>query len=320
MVVSVLGIAGDVLAGDVRQARIAERHDVIATVSQPIRFSELTSKLDKGTVPGVPRLSVPDYGTPKRKRIIERMLEYAIQTEVLYLDALRKGVNHSPAYRAELEHSKQSVLAGLFRDRWAQTLQLRQKWRNGLAITLRNEALYPAGDAVRSDGEVLATVAATKITWGEAGPGLLAATRRAGLSEGASDVVAERWKVLEQLIDVSVLALRAREHGLEQDPAYLERVAELEKASLRGFHYRQLAADMSPTDKQIEAYAAEHADQFPVQDEKARRAIKKALIARGIGQYVDGLKQAFRVTVDEARLDRLLARQAEEAATKGRNR
>jgi hypothetical protein len=310
--------------GSANAAPPADPDDVIATVGgEPIRFSRLTRHLDQGAVPGV---SVPGYGTPERRQVLMRLLDDAISNELLHLDALREGLDQSPAFQRDLARFKENVLAGLFRERQAQEAQqvpadvLREQWREGLAITINQDALDPMRDDARSDDEVLATVGDTSITWGDAKPRLLVATRRAALSEGATDAAAERRKVLDQLIDVPVMAQRARESGLDQDPAFLQRLSEFRKGGLAGFRYRQLAAEMSPTAEEIEAYAGEHAETFPELDEAARRNVEAALTARKVVEYLDDLQaDQFELRVDEAKLDLLFAQEAERhAAEKSR--
>lgn len=295
--------------------------DVIAAVGdQSIRFSQLTKELDQGAVPGV---SVPGYGTPERKQILMRLLDDAIRKDLLYLDALRKGVDRDPAYQRELKRFTDGVLASLFRDHQANEARqvpmnlLREQWREGIAITINNDALDPGRDAGRSDDEVLATAGNTSIIWRGAKARLLVATRRAALSEGVTDAAAERRKVLDQLIDVPVMALRAREGGLEQDPAYLRQLAELRQSGLASFHYRHLAAELASTQEKITVDAQEHAETFEELDERARRAAERAFIEQKIEEYLGALEtDGFHVMVDEAKLDRLFAREAERHAAK----
>jgi hypothetical protein len=302
--------------GTIDDSLIAKTDDVIAIVGKrAIRFHELTHELDKGALPGV---SVPGYGTPERRQILERLLDQAVRNELLYLDALRKGIDQDFAYQRERERFKVVVLAGLFRERQAPTGALRVQWRDGIAITINEGALDPARDAERSDDEVLATVADASITWGDAKARLLVATRRAALSGGATDAAAERRKVLDQLIDVLVMALRAEEAGLNQDPAYLRQVADFKEMGLAAFHYRQLAVVFTPTEEEIVAYAEEHTQAFGELDERARRAIVRSLIEQKVAAYANRLQEdGIEVTVDEAKLNRLLAQEAEQQAATG---
>jgi hypothetical protein len=283
-------------------------NDVIAVVGDTaIRFGELTDQLDQGAAPG----SVPDYGTPERRQVIEHLLENAIQSELLYLDALRKGLDQDPDYHRSLERSRESALAGMLGEREPATEAQRQQWREGLDIEIRDEALDPAGDATRADDVVLATVGNRVITWGDAKARLGVATRRAAMSGGALDASTERRKVLDQLIDVPVMALRASEMGLDQEPAYLERVEQSENSGLTGFYYRMLAERVAPSNAEIEEYAREHADSFPVLDDRARRTIERVLTAEAIANYADALRlDDLDVTIDSARLEELFAQEA----------
>ena len=290
----------------------AESDDVIATVGdQAIHFDQLTQELDQGAAAGV---AVPAYGTPERKRMLKRMLDETIRTELLYQDALRKGVERDPGYQRQLKRFKVGALAARYRDRLAhegQQAQPEDALRAGIPITINEHALDPTRDAARPDDEVLVTVGDATITWGDAKARLLVATRRAARSEGGTDVAAARRKVLEQLSDVSVMALRAREAGLDQDPGYLQRLAEFSRADLAGFHSRQLALAMSPSAEEIEAYAQAHGESIEPSDEEARRTLAGELIQQRLQEYLDQLgTDEFPVAVDEDKLDRLLAQEA----------
>lgn len=324
MLVPVLGLAlAPVHAGvpatdpaqphEANAAPPAEDSDVIATVGdQTIHFRRLTRELDQGAVPGV---SVPAYGTPERKEVVERLLDEAIRNELLYLDARRKGVDQDPAYQAELDRFKDNTLAGLFRERHPGEAEARRPLHEFIPSVIHDHALDPARDAEREDDEVLALVGGETITWGDAGPRLVVATRRAALSEGTTDAATERAKVLNQLIELRVMAVRARQSGLEQDPAYLQRLNGFEQTGLASFHYRQLAEELAPTEAEVAAYAQAHGKTSGLSDERVHRTIERALIDRKISEYLDGLQEnGFPVTVDEARLERLLAQEAEQHA------
>ncbi len=107
------------------------------------------------------------------------------------------------------------------------------------------------------------------------------------------------------------MALRAREAGLDQDPDYLQRLADSSRTGLAGFHSRQLAWRCLPSAEEIEAYAHEHGETIEPADEKARRTVEAALIQQRLEEYLSQLEtDEFPVTVDEAKLDRLLAQEA----------
>ena len=304
------------------EAHLAESDDVVATVGdQVIRLSQLTQELAQGTAAGI---AAPGYGTPERKRILQRMLDEAIRTDLLYLDALRNGVDQDPGYQRQLKRFKEGAVASLYRDRLAHEGQqaepdaLRKQLRNGIPVMIEEHALDPARDAARSDDEALVTAGDATITWGDAKARLLVVTRRAARSEGTMDLAAERRNVLEQLTDVAVMAIRGREAGLDQDPDYLQRLANFSRAGLAGFHSRQIALAMSPSAEEIEAYAHAQGETLERSDEEAWRTAQAALIQQSLREYINQLEtDEVPVTVDEAKLDRLLAQEAESPPAAG---
>ena len=91
-------------------------NDVIARVGdQPITYSELNTLLNSSAVVG---LSVPALGTPERNRVRITLLDKAVSSNLLYLDALKQGVDKDPVYVQELESYSDALLAGLYRQKY----------------------------------------------------------------------------------------------------------------------------------------------------------------------------------------------------------
>jgi len=92
-----------------------EPTDVIARVGdQNITFSEINTLLNSSAVVGV---SVPALGTPERDAVRITTLDKVVSANLLYLDALKRGVDKDPEYQREVERFESATLAGLFRDR-----------------------------------------------------------------------------------------------------------------------------------------------------------------------------------------------------------
>lgn len=91
----------------------SEGSDVIARVGdQPIHFNELSTVLNSSAVVG---LSVPALGTPERDTVRVTLLDRFISANLIYLDALKQGLDKDPAYRREVERFDDAILAGLYR-------------------------------------------------------------------------------------------------------------------------------------------------------------------------------------------------------------
>jgi parvulin-like peptidyl-prolyl isomerase len=87
--------------------------DVIARVGdQVITFGELNVMLNSAAVVG---LSIPALGTPERDTVRITLLDKLVDANLIYLDALRKGVDRDPQYLRDLERLTQGLLADLQR-------------------------------------------------------------------------------------------------------------------------------------------------------------------------------------------------------------
>jgi len=91
-------------------------NDVIARVGdEPITYSELNTLLNSSAIVG---LSVPALGTPERNRVRITLLDKAVSANLLYLDALKQGVDKDPVYVQALERYSDALLAGLYRQKY----------------------------------------------------------------------------------------------------------------------------------------------------------------------------------------------------------
>ena len=93
-------------------ATAAVKNDVIAEVGdQDITYRQLSTMLNSSAVVGV---SVPALGTPQRVRVLIMLLDKEISVDLLYLDALKQGVDQDPDYQADLQAFSDALLAGLY--------------------------------------------------------------------------------------------------------------------------------------------------------------------------------------------------------------
>jgi peptidyl-prolyl cis-trans isomerase C len=89
--------------------------DVVATVGdEEITFSLLNTMLNSSAMVG---LSIPALGTPERNQTIVTLLDKAISANLLYLDALQKGVDQQPVYQQDISRFEEAILASLYRSK-----------------------------------------------------------------------------------------------------------------------------------------------------------------------------------------------------------
>jgi hypothetical protein len=89
--------------------------DVIARVGdQTITFSEINTALNSSAIVG---LSIPAVGTPERDTTRIVLLDRFVSANLLYLDALKQGVDKDPDYQRAITRFSDAILAGLYRKR-----------------------------------------------------------------------------------------------------------------------------------------------------------------------------------------------------------
>jgi len=89
-----------------------ETGDVVARVGdQAIHFSELNTMLNSSAVVG---LSLPALGTPERDTVRITLLDKVVSANLIYLDAMNKGVNKDPEYQLAIQRFNTAMLADTY--------------------------------------------------------------------------------------------------------------------------------------------------------------------------------------------------------------
>jgi len=98
-------------AGDAKES--PPPGDVIARVGdQEITFNQINTMLNSSAVVGV---SLPALGTPERDTARITVLDMVISANLLYLDAIRKGLDKDPGYQRAVETFSTGTLASAYR-------------------------------------------------------------------------------------------------------------------------------------------------------------------------------------------------------------
>ena len=91
---------------------IASLGDVIARVGdQAITFNQINTMLNSSAVVGV---SVPALGTPQRDTARIVVLDKVVSANLLYLDAIRLGLDKDPAYLRDMQNFSEGMLGGQY--------------------------------------------------------------------------------------------------------------------------------------------------------------------------------------------------------------
>ena len=93
------------------------KDDIIARVGdEEITFNLLNTMLNSSAIVG---LSIPALGTPERDQTRLTLLDKVISANLLYLDALKQGLDKDPAYQQDLQNFSDGMLILVYQRRHA---------------------------------------------------------------------------------------------------------------------------------------------------------------------------------------------------------
>ena len=96
--------------------KAAVQDNVIARVGdQAITFPQVNTMLNSSAVVG---LSIPSLGSPERDKVRILLLDKIVSANLIYLDAIKHGVDKDPEYVRELNRFSSLILAGLYRNQY----------------------------------------------------------------------------------------------------------------------------------------------------------------------------------------------------------
>ncbi len=130
----------------------------------------------------------------------------------------------------------------------------RGELRKGFEVDIHAGNLDPAGDDTRADDVTMAEIGNEVITWGDVKATVIAAGKAAVALDPLAMESDNRLPVLQGEIDQRIMALKAREAGLDGDPLYQARLHEFQKTRLVNLHRVNLARQMEPSEEQLQSY------------------------------------------------------------------
>jgi parvulin-like peptidyl-prolyl isomerase len=293
-------LASQLLAFSLAHADQQKAPDVVAMVGdQAITFSEINTMMNSSAIVG---LSMPALGTPERDTVRITLLDKMISANLLYLDALKKGVDKDPAYQQDIEAFSDAILTSLYRkkilvgnvdvsDEEIQTFykqsiapgtEFTDEVRTGIEASIRNRKLKDINSTLRDRLREGVTVSINEKELNPEEDELRADSAVAATYAGTEITWGEvkgalgtplnagsmenRVKALDEIIDSRLITSKARNAGLESDPVYLARMNEYRKTSLINYYRHQLIMKMEPSDAEIKDYYAKNRERIAVKE------------------------------------------------------
>ena len=321
-----LGLALPLGAGAVPQPG-----DVIAKVGdQAITFGQIDTMINSSDVAG---MQVPSPGTRARNDTRLLVLDKVISANLLYLDALSKGVQNEPTYRQDVERFSAAMLGSLYwryldkdirvtddevrnfyKTNIAKGTPFTPAVRNSIEARLKEER-FKAMQAERErrlrEG-VHIVIDETKLDpradASRAGTDVVARVDREAITWGElqsqltnfrnSGSQAARRDVLNELIDLRIATNKARADRLDHDPAYLAQVDEFRKVHLIIVYKARLLPKMQPTDREVREYFKKNKGKIQVPE--SRKIQMVVLKTKAQAEDVKRQIQSGRISIYEA--------------------
>jgi parvulin-like peptidyl-prolyl isomerase len=298
---------------------------------QPISFNQIEIMLNSAGVIG---MNIPPPGTPERNVARLELLDKVVSANLLYLDALDKGVDKAPVYQHEVERFAESTLATMYRqkvligDLPVSDEEIMAYYENnivddtpftkdlGMAIEAKlHKQKYQVRMAdLRERLREGISVSIDEVQLDPAQDGnresdtVVASVDKEAITWGeirghlfnpkGEASVENRVAGLNEFIDRRIMLQKARAVNLEADPKFQERLNEFTKLRLISMHRGQLLEELEPTDDEIRAYYKEHRDGIFIPE--ARKVQMVVMPVKEDAEQVKQQIEAGEITIYEA--------------------
>jgi len=310
---------------------LAKPNDVIAKVGdQTITFSQIDIMINSSDMVGMP---MPSPGTQARNETRLLVLDKVISANLLYLDALKKGVQNDPGYRRDVENFSEAMLGSVYRRNVDKDItvtddEVRDFYKKNVAKgTPFTADVHKAIEARLREERFKARQADMQKRLRAGAKIVIDATKldpKGDASRADSDVVARvdqetitwgelksqltdpqnsgseavRRDVLNELIDQHIAVNKARAAHMDRDPVYLNQVREFKKVHLIIAYKAKLLPQLEPTDREVREYFEKN--KVKIQVPESRRIQMVVLKTKAEAEDVKKQIQSGKITIYEA--------------------
>ena len=300
-----------------------EPGDVVARVGdQTITFGEINTMMNSSPIVG---LDMPALGTPGRDKVRLTLLDKMISANLIYLDALKQGVDKDPGYQRDLQDFSDGILAGLYRqkevtgnievteediqafyrNRVAPGTELTEEARAGIEATLRKSRFMADSAAMRGSLREGIEVTINEQELKPADDEVRVETTPVASIDGQAITWGEvkdrlsmpqnagsmenRLKALNEIIDFRLMASKAKQAGLDQDRVYQARFREFSKTRLINIHRTHLYQDMEPSPEEIRTFYEANRERLMTPESRSVQMVvlKTESEAEGLKQKIE---------------------------------
>jgi len=274
----------------------AEPEDIIARVGdQTISLSEIDTMINSSTIIG---LYIPAPGTSERNTARLSLLDKMITADLLYLDALKTGLDKNPEYQRGVKTFEDNILASLYKEKVltgvlpvteaevqdyykkniAAGTELTDNVKLSIEATIRKEKFKARNEGMSQrvrQGYTVVVVSKELEPGGDSSRKASAVVAKVNNEEvhwgdvkalvthaSGKDSLEKRKNALDNVLDERIMAAKARESGFEKDPLYQARVNEFKKTSLINLHRGKILKGFSSPDAEVTSYYAKNKDKI----------------------------------------------------------
>ena len=321
-------VGAQIITGEQPNAIIARVGD------QPISFNQIEIMLNSSGVIG---MNIPPPGTQERNLVRLELLDKIVSANLLYLDALDKGVDKVPVYQHEVERFAESTLVTMYRqkvligDLPVSDEEIMAFYENnivgdtpftkdlGMAIEAKlhkqkyQVRMADLRERLRDGIEVVIDAAQLDPAQdvNRKSDTVVASVDQEAITWGeirgllfnpnGEASVENRVAVVNDFIDRRIMLQKARAANLEADPKFQERLNEFGKNRLIAMHRGQLVEELEPTDDEIRDYYKEHSDRITIPE--ARRIQMVVMTVKEDSEKVKQQIESGEITIYEAAKD-----------------
>jgi peptidyl-prolyl cis-trans isomerase C len=160
---------------------------------------------------------------------------------------------------------KLAIEAKIRKQRFAeQKNSIRERLRADTDIKIFEDVVSTSADGERSDSDVVATIGDKRILWSDVKIPMQGADHHATLAEFYVDNDEERLQRLEEYIDNTLMADKAKAAGMDNDPEFFKRTAEYRKTHLINIYRSNLIAKWKPSDDELKTTYVDNMDKIIV--------------------------------------------------------
>jgi peptidyl-prolyl cis-trans isomerase C len=281
---------------------LAKPKDVIAKVGdQDITFSQIEIMINSSDVVGMP---IPTPGTPQRNEARLLVLDKVISANLLYLDALKKGIQNDPAYQRDVEAFSRAMLAEQYRKKGGAAdikvtdAEIRNFYKNNIPkgtpftpdlrisieARLRNDRFKAKQASLQKNLRQGVEVVIDKTKLDSKGDAARASTdvvarigqetitwgelKKALPNSSKSNAEVVKIDTLNTIIDERIAGNKAKAARLDRDPTYLAQVGEYKKVHLISLYKAKLLPQLEPTDKEVKEYFEKNKEKIQVPESR----------------------------------------------------